>query len=148
MILSYTFQYNLCNKHNSRAFILKPHRSVAWDCYYHSGKWRVGGGPDLWQQLCHLLLSSDNRWHETIRPAGLEEKRRVERRKDEKKRVHLGGEQKSSQMVETSECVCLRVSIGPTSNTYSLVSSDLCVTPLSTALSITAEKSPDGFTDD
>lgn len=35
-----------------------------------------------------------------------------------------------------------------TSNTYSLVSSGLCVTPLSSTLSITTERRADCFTDD
>lgn len=48
---------------------------------------------------------------------------------------------------EQESCVFC-VYTGPTSNIYSLLSSDLCVTPLSTTLSISAERGTDRFTDD
>lgn len=131
------------------------HSGISWDYYYQSEKVCFSGGPDLGQQLRHLLPSPDNGWDKTIWPAGLEGG--VERRKDEEvmayktrwKKGVKSWEEEHRSFKKGVKGVCFSVFYaGPTSNTYSLLSSALCVTPLSTTLSITTERSTDRFTDD
>lgn len=104
MILSYMSHIHLCKK-KQQSRLWKQRSITAWDCYHHSGELCFGGGPDLGQQLCHLLLSSDNGWHETIRPADLEEKRRVQMRNGEVKKRENNREENRSQVSATSACV-------------------------------------------